>query len=260
MVLRTPHASDETSAHLRSITSASNSSTTFTQVSIGNMPKFDSRFDDRTSDFSSAFGSTVRAKQKIKSLEHFLKRDDLKADLRIDRERALKALKADLKNTKLKLKTQRLAKKYRMVRFFEKKKAIRKLKQAEKAYNAALEAGVKKDIKKARRVRFHCQVDVAYVIMFPKSEKYIALYPTGPVATEVEDENVKKGMILTDAQRLEFKKKVEELIELDRLPFTFEDILAGKQIEVDAFTWPRETKDVDAPEKDAAEEEDDFFE
>lgn len=221
------------------------------------MPKSERRYDRSGTDLSNVFGSSVRARKKIKSLEGLLERDNLPADVRIEKERALKALRADLKNTMFRLKTQKRAKKYHMVRFFERKKALRKLKQATKVFDEATEAGVKKDIKKARRALHHCQVDVAYVFMYPKSEKYISLYP---IESEDLDENEKKGRAITDAKRLEFKKKVEDLIESDRLPFSFDDALAGKTIIVDNIKWPEPTKEIDAPAAAAQEEEDDFFE
>lgn len=203
----------------------------------------------------------MRAKKKIKTLEHLLAKDDLPADIRIEKERALKALRVDLKNRLFNLKTQKRAKKYHMVRFFERKKAIRKLKQAQKAFDEATEEGIKKEIKKARKVLKHCQIDVAYNIMYPKSYKYISLYPTGPSAAEIEDENVKKGMQITDARRLEFKKKVEDLIDSEKLPFTFKDVLKGKSINVDNVKWPQESTEIDAATNDNNdEEEDDFFE
>ncbi|WPK24422.1 hypothetical protein PUMCH_001696 [Australozyma saopauloensis] len=223
------------------------------------MPKTDRRIDRSGTDLSDVLGSSARARKKIKSIEGLLQRDNLPADVRIEKERALKALQADLKNTLFKLKTQKRAKKYHMVRFFERKKALRKLKQAKKALDEATETAVKKDIKKARRAMHHCQVDVAYVFMFPKSEKYISLYPA---ENSELDDNEKKGKLLTDEKRLEFKKKVEELIESDRLPFTFEDALDGKTIIVDNIKWPEQTKEIDAPTAvaEAVVEEDDFFE
>lgn len=221
------------------------------------MPKPDRRPARSGTDLTDVFGSSARARKKIKSIEGLLQRDNLPADVRIEKERALKALRADLKNTLFKLKTQKRAKKYHMVRFFERKKALRKLKQAKKALDEVTETGVKKDIKKARRAMHHCQVDVAYVFMFPKSEKYISLYP---IETDDLDENQKKGKIITDARRLEFKKKVEELIDQEKLPFTFEDALDGKTIIVDNVKFDEPTEEIDAPTKEVVEEEDDFFE
>ncbi|KAM9922591.1 hypothetical protein OXX80_011823 [Metschnikowia pulcherrima] len=236
-------------------------SSPYTFSSHSKMPKTGHRYDRSGTDLTDVFGSSVRAKKKIKSIENLLARDDLPADIRIEKERALKALQVDLKTRLFNLRTQKRAKKYHMVRFFERKKAIRKLKQAQKAFDQVTEEGVKKEIKKARKVLKHSQIDVAYNIMYPKSQKYISLYPSGPSAAEVEDENVKKGMLLTDARRLEFKKKIEDLIDSDKLPFTFDEILQGKSINVDNVRWPQDSKEIDAATNENNEdEEDDFFE
>lgn len=221
------------------------------------MLKTDKRATRQGTDLSDVFGSSVRTRKKIKSIEGLLQRDNLPADVRIEKERALKALRAGLKNTLFRLKTQKRARKYHMVRFFERKKALRKLKQAKKALEKVTLDGVKKDIKKARRAIHHCEVDVAYAIMFPKSEKYISLYA---VESEDLDENEKKGKLITGEKRLQFKKKVEELIKSGRLPFAFEDALEGKTITVDTIKWTEPKEEIDAPAKVPMEEEDDFFE
>lgn len=225
------------------------------------MPRDNGRYDRYNTDLSDVLGSSVRVKKKMKSIENLLSKDTLPADIRIEKERALKALQADLKNTRFRLKTKERAKKYHMLRFFERKKATRKLKQATKAHQEAVEADVRKDIKKARKVMKHAQIDVAYVFMFPKSEKYIALYPNEPLPEMLKDVNVKKGMQITEEKRQQFRKEMEELIDSAKLPFTFEDVLAGKTIQVDTDRLPEAQKEVDAPQELAqAEEEDDFFE
>lgn len=223
------------------------------------MPKQNQRYDRYNTDLSDVLGSSVRVKKKIKSIQNLLAKETLPADIRIEKERALKALQADLKTTRFNLKTRERAKKYHMLRFFERKKAIRKLKQATKAHNEATEGEVRKEIKKARKVLKHAQIDVAYVYMFPKSEKYIALYPNEPLPEMLKDANVKKGMQQTDEKRQLFRKKMEELIDSEKLPFTFEDALAGKTIQVDEDKLPEPENEVDAPQE-AQDEEDDFFE
>ncbi|QFZ26693.1 putative rRNA-processing protein [Clavispora lusitaniae] len=223
------------------------------------MPK--GQYDRYNTDLSNVFGSTVKVKKKIKSIRNYLRKDTLPADVRIEKERALKALLVDLKNSQFNLKTKERAKKYHMVRFFERKKAVRKLKQATKALDEATKEGVKKDIKKARKVLKHAQIDVAYVYLFPKSEKYISLYPIPPSEEDLADENIRKGLHKTDEKRQSFKKKVEEIIDNDKLPFTFDDILGGKTIQVDNTRLPGQEEEIDAPQQqEQEEEEDDFFE
>lgn len=201
-------------------------------------------------------GGAAKVKKKIRDIQRLLRKDNLPADVRHENERALKALQVDLDNTQARLRAAKNAKKYHMVRFFERKKALRKLKQARKALAEAEEAGVKKDIKKARKVVRHCEVDVAYVILYPKEKKYIALYPNSDV--DMSDPNVKKGVQQSDERRLEFKKHVELLIDEDKLPFTFEAALTGKNIVVEQEHHT--TTEIDAPQQEPQNDEDDFFE
>ncbi|KAF3987698.1 hypothetical protein FT663_03697 [Candidozyma haemuli var. vulneris] len=225
------------------------------------MPKANGRYDRYNTDLSDVFGSTVRVKKQIKSIQNLLQKDDLPADVRVEKERALKALRVDLKHSQFNLKTKERAKKYHMVRFFERKKAIRKLKQATKAHDEAVKAESKKEIKKARKVLRHSQIDVAYVFMFPKSEKYVSLYPPELTSEAKKDDNVRKGVQLTEEKRLAYRKKMEELIDKERLPFTFEDVLSGKTVYVENTTLPEPEEEIDAPqEKQEEEEEDEFFE
>lgn len=54
---------------------------------------------------------------------------------------------------------------------------------------------------------------------------------------------------------------MEELIDSGKLPFTFEDVLAGKTVQVENATLPEQEEEIDAPqEKPQEEEEDEFFE
>ncbi|CAK7900883.1 rRNA-processing protein Efg1p [[Candida] anglica] len=210
-------------------------------------------------------GGAAKLKKKIRDIGRLLKKDTLPAHVRVDNERALKALQVELQNTERDLKAKNTAKKYHMVRFFERKKAIRKLKQAMKAYDEVAKTEVRKDIKKARKVVRHSEVDVAYVVLFPKEEKYISLYPN---AKENEDKSTlnnakaKRGTQLTEQRRREFRKEVETLIDEDKLPFTFADVLSGKAIRVEQ-TRHRSNGggEIDAPEQEDADNgEDDFFE
>ncbi|KAK6456948.1 rRNA-processing protein EFG1 [Scheffersomyces xylosifermentans] len=208
-------------------------------------------------------GGAAKLKKKIRDIERLLKKEKLPADVRTNNERALKALQVDLKNTQFNLKAKEISKKYHMVRFFEKKKAIRKLKQATKHLEEISKTEVKKDIKKARKQVKHSEIDVAYVVLFPKTEKYISLYPNPKENDQVDASNpkAKKGMQMTEQRRREFRKEVEQLIESDRLPFAISDVVQGKAVKVDFDNQHMASEEIDAPEVRTEEpEEDDFFE
>ncbi|CAN3354717.1 rRNA-processing protein Efg1p [Diutina catenulata] len=214
---------------------------------------------------SAMSGGTAKLKKKIRDVERLLRREKLPATTRTENERALVALKIEMEAAKGRNKERHLAKKYHMVRFFERKKAVRKLKQAQKTLDElSADPEKKKEAKKQRKVVKHCQIDLAYTVLFPKSEKYISLFP---------NENDEEAATATEegkqryAQAQELKRKtrkhMEELIDADKLPFSMEDLLAGKGIELEPEApVASETKheEIDAPQKADEEEEDDFFE
>lgn len=208
---------------------------------------------------------SAKIKKKIRDIERLLKKNSkLPADKKIEYERALKALKVELQNSQVQNKAKVISKKYHMVRFFEKKKAVRKLKNLRKEFEEISKTEVRKDIKKARKQLKHGEIDLAYVILFPKTEKYISLYPS-PNDEDQTDPNVIKGLKKTEERRREFRKSVEKLIDEDKLPFTIDDILQGKSVRLDSNKKQNAimTEEIDAPEakQDGKEEEqDDFFE
>lgn len=206
-------------------------------------------------------GGASKLKKKIRDIERLLKKDKLPATVRTDNERALKALNVDLQNTQLNLRSQKIAKKYHMVRFFEKKKAVRKLKQALKQLEEATATDVRKDIKKVRKVVRHAEIDLVYVILFPKDEKYISLFPNEQ--EEPVDDLAKKGLLQTDDRRRAFRKECEELLEQDKLPFSLADAASGKTVYINEEYYYNynnvNRKEIDAPEV-KKDDEDDFFE
>lgn len=210
-----------------------------------------------------------KIKKKIRDIERLLKKDNLAANVRVDNERSLKALKVQLGNVEQQSKSKQIARKYHMVRFFERKKAVRQLKQARKAYEEAKTTQDRKTTKKARTVLKHKEIDVAYAFMFPKDQKYISLFPN----PKNEDDSTltakaKRGMHLTEQKRIEFRKYVEGLIKDDKLPFSFEDMLSGKSLQIkdgkrtfDQTNDDNDNEEIDAPTKRLkSEEKDEFFE
>lgn len=204
-------------------------------------------------------GSSAKIKKKIRDIERLLKKDTLPATVRTDNERALKALRVELDNANFNHRAQKNAKKYHMVRFFEKKKAIRKLKQARKTLDELVQKDAeRKEIKKARKVVRHCEIDLVYVILFPKLEKYISLFPN---ENEPVDEAAKKGMQATEDRKRLFRKECEQYLEQDNLPFNLEDAAQGKRVIFTNENYnAREREEIDAPEENNNQEEDDFFE
>lgn len=201
-----------------------------------------------------------KIKKKIRDIQRLLKRTNLPATVRVNNERTLKALEHQLNNVVNKSKEKKVAKKYHMVRFFEKKKATRLLKQAKKAFDEAEATNERKTIKKARTYLKHKQIDLAYTMLFPKDQKYISLYPN----PKDEDNSTltskaKEGMKRTEQAKLEFRKHVESLIQDNKLPFSLDDIVTGKKVSVEKTSSKKDTEEIDAPSKKKTKETDDFF-
>lgn len=196
-----------------------------------------------------------KIKKRIRDLERLLskKRDILPDTIILEKERTLEALKLELENAKLKQIAKENAKKYHMVRFFERKKALRGYKKALKLL------GDTEDDSKAQKDLQEKKIDLCYVVNFPKTEKYIALYPNKD--SEYEDST---GSTKTDLRREAFRDIVAKLLAEGSLPVPLEDILKGKKLNKDTTgVLLEETKTVDQTAQqntNMEEEKDDFFE
>jgi hypothetical protein len=134
------------------------------------------RMSVMTDSHSSASGSI---KKMIRDTNRLLSRPNLPADLRREQERKLSALQVTLSDRQKAEIEREMAVKYRMVKFFERKKALRRLAaaQAKTDSSAVSEA----------------QLDLAYILHFPKGRKYIALYQTSSSAESLaEREAIRK--------------------------------------------------------------------
>ncbi|SCV02461.1 LAME_0H01046g1_1 [Lachancea meyersii CBS 8951] len=200
-----------------------------------------------------------KIKKKIRDIERLLqkKKDVLPDTILIEKERSLEALRFELKNAELRVKVQQNAKKYHMVRFFERKKALRRYKQAVKTNN-----------KKEIRAR---AVDLCYVVNFPKTEKYIALYPTSEDGKDTEEPELSEEKNdKTTARRSAYHKLIAASMDSGELPVSLPDILKGAKLDRDgngiqlAETGKPSSKENTKQESGSGvqeeEDEDDFFE
>jgi uncharacterized protein YeaO (DUF488 family) len=211
-------------------------------------------------------------KKQIRNLDRQLnhKREKLPANVIVDKERALKALKVQLRNLQGEQQVKVISKKYKLVRFFESKKALRAYKSVAKQYKD-LEAQyqensddkeLKKQLKKLRKQLSHAEVDLVYVANFPYDKKYISLYPKKLEESQV-DENVKIGLKKTDADRNAYRKEFEQKLKNGELELSVKDILEGKSNHnIVSERDQGEEEEDDAPDaaQVADEEDDDFFE
>ncbi|KAM0749160.1 hypothetical protein T439DRAFT_343590 [Meredithblackwellia eburnea MCA 4105] len=118
-------------------------------------------------------GSISKLKAQLRQTKRLLARDDLTPDVRITSERRLKTLNLELEKASTGALEQKMVTRYRGVKFFERQKLLRKIKQAKKAL-VALPGD--KDL---LQTLLEARIDLHYVLRYPKTEKYISLFPEG---------------------------------------------------------------------------------
>ncbi|KAF7362472.1 hypothetical protein MVEN_00594900 [Mycena venus] len=130
--------------------------------------------------------------QKIKSSLRQTRRllakwqDNLAADVRVETERRLKALEADLEAAELGKKERALAVRYHKVKFFERQKVVRKLNQAKKKLSAS-------DTPELQSALQELRVDLNYILHYPKTKKYISLFPPELRKGETQEPSIDAG-------------------------------------------------------------------
>ncbi|KAL8762774.1 MAG: hypothetical protein Q9203_007540 [Teloschistes exilis] len=115
-------------------------------------------------------------KSKIRDVTRVLEHaQDLPMDVRIEKQRALIGYKQDLEKARKTKERQRMIKKYHMVRFFERQKAIRNLKKLRTSLASA--TGGTSEHQTLDIDVHNAEVDLNYTIYHPLTEKYIGLFP-----------------------------------------------------------------------------------
>ncbi|KAI9138857.1 hypothetical protein BKA69DRAFT_712898 [Paraphysoderma sedebokerense] len=152
----------------------------------------------RDNDSNPLVMSRSQLKHKIRGIERLLKNkaSEIHATVRLDNERKLAALKFQLEQSTFNEKERKYAIMYRKVKFFERQKVTRKLKKVKKE----LESNPENEELKAELKDL--ELDLCYVTHYPKSEKYISLFPT----TTVTDPAV-------IAKQAEIRSHISSLIE-----------------------------------------------
>ncbi|BGP44905.1 18S rRNA maturation protein [Rhodotorula kratochvilovae] len=121
-------------------------------------------------------GSVSKLKAQLRQTKRLLARDDLTPDVRTTSERRLVLLEAELGKAEQSNIEKKMVQRYRGVKFFERQKLLRKIKQAKKTLSDVPESI---DAQTALR---DARVDLYYVLRYPKTAKYIALFPDGVYA------------------------------------------------------------------------------
>ena len=136
--------------------------------------------------------SIAPLKNRIRDLKRQLARmENLPADIRVSKERELAAAERELDLEKKEKLRQELVGKYHMVRFFDRRKAERRLKKAKRALQKAeaeAEEQGSEDIERCKRDVEDKETEIAYTQFYPLMMKYESLFPTSKGKEKAEDE------------------------------------------------------------------------
>ncbi|KAF7791355.1 hypothetical protein EIP86_002369 [Pleurotus ostreatoroseus] len=152
-----------------------------------------------------------KIKARLRSTRRLLAKDKLAADVRVNAERRLKALETELAEAELSKKERTLAMRYHKIKFFERQKVSRKLKQVKRQLEDYQD---EKERKKLEKSLAELRVDLNYIQHYPKLKKYISLLP--PEARQAaeedhaEDDAAEPETSQTQAQREEIRHDIRE--------------------------------------------------
>ncbi|KAF8885989.1 hypothetical protein BD779DRAFT_1662784 [Infundibulicybe gibba] len=150
-----------------------------------------------------------KLKSSLRQTRRLLAKDNLAADVRVETERRLKALEADLVQAESSKKERTLAVRYHKIKFFERQKVVRKLTQVKKRKAAEDDPALDESL-------FALRVDLNYILHYPKTKKYISLFP--PEVREGEPQSHSGAeMDKTTTGREEVKSWIRERMSAGKL-------------------------------------------
>ncbi|KAF9115049.1 18S rRNA maturation protein [Mortierella sp. AM989] len=221
-------------------------------------------------------GAAALKKKLRDTLRLLSKNPKMPADVRLEHERRIEALNLQIAEKQVDQTEQKMATKYRMLKFFESKKADRKIKVFIRQHpDWESNEDEKNELESLK-------LDLAYIQHYPKTQKYIALYPNenadDPVVSKAREEireKIKTGLEsgeltqFVKAAREEIKSKIiskDKLSTNDAIKLTTEKINSSKKRVRDehdpllARAKATAEREATKPKLETEEEEETFFE
>ncbi|KAG9312243.1 hypothetical protein JVU11DRAFT_7544 [Chiua virens] len=118
-----------------------------------------------------ALPGAQKLKSAIRQTKRLLAKDNVAADVRVETERRLKALEADLARAELSRKERHYATKYHKVKFFERQKIMRKINQTKRSISSSRG----KEKKNLESVLGGLRVDLNYILVIRHEESLVSL-------------------------------------------------------------------------------------
>ncbi|KAL0072608.1 18S rRNA maturation protein [Marasmius tenuissimus] len=236
----------------------------------------------QTNSDPNALPGVQKIKASIRQARRLLAKDKLDADVRVQTERKLKSLEADLAKAEENRKEKTLATRYHKVKFFglciftrqsrypsdqsltERQKVTRKIKQTIRELSEA--DGSSRERLKSELLSL--RVDLNYILHYPKTKKYISLFP--PEARHGQEQPKAAPSATTDAEREEIRHWIRQQMEKGDLPAEPEAIShpedeSSKKVKP-KLDWDKDkqkkspTHQMDKDDDSGLEDKDDFFE
>lgn len=166
-----------------------------------------------------------KIKSSLRQTRRLLAKESLAADVRVETERRLKALEADLARAETARKERTYAMKYHKVKFFERQKLVRRIKQVKRDLTSAQG----KEREKLDIELEGLRVDLNYILHYPKTKKYISLFPPerrqiDSVSTTSDDNDQRiavRALIQDQMRRGEISKQPENELESGSRPVVY---------------------------------------
>ncbi|GAA5979990.1 hypothetical protein JCM10908_001491 [Rhodotorula pacifica] len=197
-------------------------------------------------------GSVSKLKAQIRQTKRLLAREDLTPDVRTTTERRMVALESELEKTSQSKVEKKMVQRYRGVKFFERQKLLRKIKQARKQLADVPESA------DAQRALLEARIDLYYVLRYPRSEKYIALFPDGTYVPALSSlSQLAKDAAPSERKRQSLRIALREQVESGQLPAEAELGELGIEGEEDVGSGPGKAVVVAKGKRARSTEEDD---
>lgn len=113
-------------------------------------------------------------KNKLRDVQRLLKKSDLPATVRVVQERMLEVLKENIKDKAREEKERKIMKRSKKVKFFEKRKLLRRYKTCAKELKECKEDETRDTLEKQLE---EIKLQWNYVTHFPQDTRYISLFP-----------------------------------------------------------------------------------
>ena len=149
-----------------------------------------------------------KLKSSIRQAKRLLAKESLAPGVRIEAERRLAALERDLHAQQHAAKERNLASRYHKIKFFERQKLHRRIRQLRRALHGDVK---EKHAKRARKQLHEARTLLNYVLHFPKDQRYVALYAGAhaepvPPSSDAADKTHRRAAEFLDEVRAAMKR------------------------------------------------------